>query len=784
MKQEISLRALMYESLVRNTRDVRPYSLFMQKDMNLSERHFETGRKWSSVEQTSYIESIFLQCTLQPIIIFKNYDHSVIVDGYNRYVTICDFCNNELKLNPKGLKQLKFLKNMTFKDLGEIGEEYFKKCDPIKIIEYSYVGRDDFKKVLNYEEEIEVERYLHVIYNTSIKLMIEDIQRAQFINDCISNLIKDKINSDLNFIEKLETLKLFNGKRKKNKLENILLNCRLLIASTYSKISNFADTLNVGERIEKNYLSNIKDVNPEDIFHDFEVNINQIINNLVNTQLWLNYPILNSKPFFEATYWLISVIRKDKLIDPFKFDFMQYLKYFGEREEKKVNFNVFQSHYRKNIYNKFYVVADFFEKNYGVSMSKYFEKSERKDEEASYISSFEELSKRHFNPKFEEIEVKDLLGDLKIGSIIVRPYYQRDEIINICLSSRIIESLLLGLELPYILVYNYYKNGKYLSEIVDGQQRLLSLIAFLDESFKNEKDELEKSKKNGFALRHLRILNELNNKKFSTNKKEEKLNEKWIKKIYNSKLYISKINQNSDVEFNAIDHFVRLNKNICVIKENTYRIWALTADMNIINYAKNITNEFLCDVLPKNNSKKSSDMITFKLACLNFYSNDGGISYLNYNNKKVTSWLMDFNKFKDKNVIENLEAIKIEREKYLSSFNDIREFYLKIHEFLLKENKSIKDLVCLKNEKYFNIPISNYYYLFVMLNNLTKEDLLEKSSEIYDLIKKFFMEIKVKKLDNVKILKLLDQSVELISVYDLNSKYIFKEKLRVARENL
>ncbi len=128
--------------------DIQPYSLALQKELNLIPRKFGITKKWSRKEKTSYIESILLQCTLQPIIRFKNYDHTVIIDGFNRYETICEFCNNELKLDPNGLKELKFLANKKFKDLEEIknpstgkiekGISYFKNCDPIKVIDYSY----------------------------------------------------------------------------------------------------------------------------------------------------------------------------------------------------------------------------------------------------------------------------------------------------------------------------------------------------------------------------------------------------------------------------------------------------------------------------------------------------------------------------------------------------------------------------------------------------------------------------------------------------------------------
>ena len=82
------------------------------------------------------------------------------------------------------------------------------------------------------------------MYNTGIRLNIEEIQRAEYHNDLITNLIRNKIehpseDSEDNFLNKLEELKLFNGRNKRNKLENILLNCRLLIASTYSNINLF-----------------------------------------------------------------------------------------------------------------------------------------------------------------------------------------------------------------------------------------------------------------------------------------------------------------------------------------------------------------------------------------------------------------------------------------------------------------------------------------------------------------------------------------------------------------
>ena len=48
------------------------------------------------------------------------------------------------------------------------------------------------------------------------------------------------------------------------------------------------------------------------------------------------------------------------------------------------------------------------------------------------------------------------------------------------------------------------------SEVIDGQQRLLSILGFLQESYKDENGKEQLSNKHGFKLSKLRFLKELN----------------------------------------------------------------------------------------------------------------------------------------------------------------------------------------------------------------------------------------------------------------------------------
>ena len=47
------------------------------------------------------------------------------------------------------------------------------------------------------------------------------------------------------------------------------------------------------------------------------------------------------------------------------------------------------------------------------------------------------------------------------------------------------------------------------SEVIDGQQRLLTLLGFTGSTYTNQDDKVSKSKNNNFTLKGLRILSDL-----------------------------------------------------------------------------------------------------------------------------------------------------------------------------------------------------------------------------------------------------------------------------------
>lgn len=140
--------------------------------------------------------------------------------------------------------------------------------------------------------------------------------------------------------------------------------------------------------------------------------------------------------------------------------------------------------------------------------------------------------------------VETAISQLRQGNIYLQPTFQRRDAWRIDRKSRLIESILLGLPIPQIvLAERQGERGKFI--VLDGKQRLLTLLQFAgyaDASVNNE-----------FKLRGLEILEELNNLRF------DQLDEDIRRQFLNYAIRSSIIRNWPDPEFLEIV-FVRLNE--------------------------------------------------------------------------------------------------------------------------------------------------------------------------------------------------------------------------------
>jgi hypothetical protein len=141
-----------------------------------------------------------------------------------------------------------------------------------------------------------------------------------------------------------------------------------------------------------------------------------------------------------------------------------------------------------------------------------------------------------------------LSNQIERGDIII-PFYQRKYVWKIEQASKLIESFLMGLPVPQVFLY---VNSEDQLEVIDGQQRLMSVKYFLEGFFGEEDD---KGRRQTFRLRGLSERSEYNGKSF------DQLESRDQRKLRNSTLRAINIKQlrptgSSDAVFHI---FERLN---------------------------------------------------------------------------------------------------------------------------------------------------------------------------------------------------------------------------------
>ena len=92
-----------------------------------------------------------------------------------------------------------------------------------------------------------------------------------------------------------------------------------------------------------------------------------------------------------------------------------------------------------------------------------------------------------------------IANQLSRGNIVLDPVFQRRDAWSIAQKSRFIESLIMGLPVPQIVLAESAQRGKFI--VLDGKQRLLSILQFWN---------LGDGKNNGYRLRELKIKSNLN----------------------------------------------------------------------------------------------------------------------------------------------------------------------------------------------------------------------------------------------------------------------------------
>ncbi len=684
--------------------------------------YYQRNYVWDNAKATFFIESILLGTDIPPLIFFNSGNKIEVVDGRQRYETIKRFREGDLKLSIKGLSKLSQLKSDTFSKLDKEIQNIFDDAK-IRIFEFEVINEPKLDSRL--EEEIKKEIFRR--YNSGITpLNKAELDNANYDDDVVTNILKRMIKDDDQLLSEVGNKFLLKQKIdiEKDSAKILQFLRKYLILSSFP-INTYASGSNRTEIFDILYpfISNNTE-NPEELCMFLIVALKDTIA-LINK--FTDDRLVSNKYLNECLLWGIFILKDDdinidilyksetlKIIEIF---LLENIKYFVSEE----------SHYYKSIIDRHHIVTKMFNKIIDYNFDIYFKDDNFKNKvkeinlnKQDIKLKLDELSSlRVLKPDASLVPIDEIINDLISNRYLIRPSYQRQEKINIYKASAIIESIILGINLPPIFIF---KNKNGVKEVVDGQQRLLSILGFMGKQYQDESGKLTYAKNNNFKLKRLKIL-----KDGIINFTYRDLDLNIQDKILDFKLSVIEIDYALNNNFDPVDLFIRLNNKPYPIKDNSFEMWNSFIDKEVIEKIKNLTDENIDWFFIKQKTK-ADRMLNEELITL--------LSYLVYNytygntknslgfferDSKINCRIND-----KKNVSIVLEKITTDillKRNFLLSINKVNEYISLLKTKLPQEELKLSlSLLLNKESKNYKRYLVNFYLLFEMFIRLSEND--------------------------------------------------------------
>lgn len=681
--------------------------------------YYQRNYVWDNEKQTFFIESVLLGTEIPPLILYKSGVNTEVIDGRQRFETLKRFKENSLSLSSKGLMDLPALNRKTFNSLDDELKEIFLN---------SYIRVFEFEVIATVSTEVEdkIKKEIFRRYNTGITpLTSVEVDSAKYDNDILSDKLEEYITNDNELFEGLRKCFFPNDGNTPDMKGKILDFLRKALVMPMIPISRYARGNGRAEIIEMLYSALYNTYTNENIeVHKLIDLCREII--ILHDKLSAEEQLFSKqKIMYEAILWALLVLNQENIV----FDINSI--YSSIKSHYRTNIDYYSddnSFHYKNIYDRYLDTAEFFKKQINVNFDIYIRNTEFNNKlkkirqgETEVKDVVQQLSNLRINkPSPVSKPIEEILSDVGTNRYLIRPSYQRQEKISDLKASSIIESILLGISLPPIFVYKR-ENG--VKEVVDGQQRLLSVISFVGKQYRDENDKLTYSKNNNFKLKKLKILTELNGCNFSnlSTFEQDKILDFVIDEII--------IEQNINENFDPTDLFIRLNQKPYPIEQNSFEMWNSTVEKDVIDKIKAVTNKHINWFYSKESKdidNRTDRMENEELILL--------LSYIDYQLNKVPyqKILGMFKRvdritcrIKDKNSITDylmhLEDHVNEKEDFIKC---IDKTDTKISEFgkLFDNNldrETLNKFFNIKETKTFRRSYQDFYIVWLILHNLT-----------------------------------------------------------------
>ena len=575
MKQHLS--PTVFEHVISQDRLEMIKSFITDKRLNYKPP-YQREYVWTVQKATYFIETIFKLGDFPPVTIYEFQDVREVIDGRQRCETIDKFLKDELTLRSSGLDHLWFLADKRWSQLSPKLQERFLQTR-MRVIVIRFTSESDFNRAM----EAPLKRELFRRYNRGLTpLKKAEVYKAQYLRDEINLFFKRRLSEDGSFYDQVKDL--FEHRAKN--LELLMQMIRQVLVLKNIPINHFVSEKD--DIINRYYdllaYENSENEKVREVFGKFQEKI--VV--LARLKLALNKETRKGNGLlFECLYWALSIMEAEKVplervnSPAFRDKLIAFL-------VKNIRlFGPTQRNYYGGVKTRYQRLAEHFSQQLKSDWGKYLRDdtflAADKERMARYMKERAtlELDRVQFSkPEPTSWTIRDILDMMARKKFDLCPPYQRKEVITIVKASSLIESILKNLSIHPIHVY-IREDGVY--EVIDGQQRIWAILAFLNEGHLSPEGELTKSKNNNFALRlRTGFMQELDGKRFM------ELSEQDRERILDFKLHFIEIRQDRDPEFRPEELFKRLNYKPFPIKEHSFEFWNAYGDQEVIGDVRTI----------------------------------------------------------------------------------------------------------------------------------------------------------------------------------------------------
>jgi uncharacterized protein with ParB-like and HNH nuclease domain len=696
--------------------------------------YYQRNYVWDTDKASYFIESILLGTEIPPLVFFNTGKNIIeVIDGRQRFETIKRFKENKFHLTKKGLSIFTDLKKKSFDDLSlEIQDVFWDT--KLRIIEFSVVNEPR----LDDRKEDQIKKEIFRRYNSGITpLKNVEIEKAIYeVNDTNTYFKKKLQGSEDDYLTFLD---LFFSEREKETseksitLEKAMQKVRLLLVLHNLPI-NYYSTLNGRKEVIQRFFENLSNNTP-DVERLYDGFISKVYLLKEIKSLLFDDGVEYNKLVFECLFWIFTILEQEK-INLQRVNNPALLQNLVGFISSNINiYNQENSHFYKEMKERYTGTASFFEQFFNIDLEIYIKNNHNSQQKIKKIMNSNSTDTNKIIEEFESLRlnkpdastttIDDICRLMNRKRFLLRPSYQRGESINQTKSSAIIESILLGIKLPPIFIF---KRPDGVLEVVDGQQRLLSILGFIGQEFQDENGERVKSEKNNYKLNNLRILNELNGKSYND------LDEGYKEMILDFNLSLVTIDSKINPQFDQIDLFIRLNNKPYPIRDNTFEMWNSYIDVGIISKIRKISSKYDSWFYSRlqNTRMENEELITtlgyfeFKtdnpvenIVDLDIYQRNDKINFRIKSKVEITKLL---------NSASEQEQIKNE---YLKSLSTVDNFIKKLKLLLIDRDieDNLDEYLKMELDKIFYLThsktarrtLQNFYALWFLLSHINYE---------------------------------------------------------------